>query len=95
MADTTMSNPTHVAFDTTYHDTVPDDRDPVLALEERRERIARERGSTLISKTWSGSEVPSVRDGKIGTYGQRKGRAGIVVMGNPRLPDKMKLHGKV
>ena len=95
MAATAMPNPTHVAFDTTYHDTVPDDRDPVLALEERREGVAKERGSTLISKTWSGSEVPSVKDGRIGTYGQRKGRAGIVVMGNPSLPEKLKLHGKV
>ena len=95
MAATAMPNPTHVAFDTTYHDMVPDDRDPVLALEGRREGVAKERGSTLISKTWSGSEVPSAKDGRIGTYGQRKGRASIVVMGNPSLPEKMKLHGKV
>lgn len=94
MAATVMHNPTHVAFDSTYHDTVPDDRDPVLALEERRVGEGYARGSTLISKTWSGGEVPSVKDGRIGGYRQREGRAGIVVMGNPKLPDKMRLHGK-
>ncbi|XP_041481056.1 tetratricopeptide repeat protein 28-like [Lytechinus variegatus] len=95
MAATRMYNPSHVAFDRTFHGTMRDGRDPVLAQEERRVREGCARGSTLISKTWSGGEVPSVRDGRVGTYRQREGIAGIVAMGNPTLPEKMRLHGKI
>ncbi|XP_072176653.1 uncharacterized protein [Diadema setosum] len=95
MAATGMTNPTVVAFDTNFCDKIPDERDPVAVMEERRIAGACARGSTLISETWSGVEVPSVKDGRLDTFRQREGKAGVIVMGNPTLPEKMRLHGKI
>ncbi|XP_072016745.1 uncharacterized protein [Amphiura filiformis] len=90
-----MTNPTYVAFDTNYYHKKVEGKDTVKVHEQRHAQQMTNKGSTLISETWSGQEVPTARQGQVQPYKQSAGKEYFVVVGNPYLPEKVQLHGKI
>ncbi|XP_033105794.1 uncharacterized protein LOC117108052 [Anneissia japonica] len=94
MSDQKCDNPKLVSFGRNYYDVVKVEKDEVRQFEKRKLQQNIEKGSTLISSTWCGKEVPSVKSETINEYHQTSGGNLSVVIGSPHLPAKAKIHGK-
>ncbi|XP_038063493.1 tetratricopeptide repeat protein 28-like [Patiria miniata] len=89
------ARPSYVSFDRNSYHVIKSPRDKVSVMEDRFLQDRELSGSTLISKTWSGRDLTSARGGKIQHYQQQSGRQRALVVGNPTLPKKLRLHGKI
>lgn len=92
---TNHPRPSFVAFESSFHNQVRDERDAVQEMEKRFLESRTSKGGTLITSSWSGTEVPSSKEGAIQVYQQLASTVGILVMGNPKLPSQLQWQHKV
>ncbi|KAJ8038950.1 Tetratricopeptide repeat protein 28 [Holothuria leucospilota] len=92
---TNHPRPSFVAFESSFHNQVTDERDAVQEMEKRFLESRTSKGGTLITSSWSGTEVPSSKEGAIQIYQQLAPTVGILVMGNPKLPSQLQWRLKI
>ncbi|XP_022085131.1 tetratricopeptide repeat protein 28-like [Acanthaster planci] len=89
------TRPSYISFDLNSYHFIKSPKDRVSVMEDRFLRGRELSGSTLISRTWSGPDLPSAHEGKIQHYQQQNSQLRALVIGNPALPKKLRLHGKI
>ncbi|XP_071802673.1 uncharacterized protein [Asterias amurensis] len=89
------AKPSYVSFDSNSYYISKSPKNEVALMEKRFLEDREGTSSTLISNTWSGLNLNSANHGKIQEYQLQSVQQRALVVGNPEMPAKLKLHEKV